>query len=649
MGKKNKKNNQYTAESIQVLEGLDAVRKRPGMYVGSSGTKGLHHILWEVIDNSIDEAMVGACNEIKVILEKKNKRDIAIVIDNGRGIPVGIHKQTGKSALEIVMTKLHAGGKFGGGVYKVTGGLHGVGVSVTNALSEWLRVEVKREESIYYQEYQEGRPLSDIQKKDKSIIKDTTGTAISFIPDSKIFDVTNFDFGAITKRCRQYAYLNKGVKIIIEDRRENKKSPRNLSFYFEGGITSYIKSLNKNKDSIGEIIYFYKEVPKGEIEVAMQYTDSYKEEILSFANTIHTTEGGTHLTGFKIALTRAINNYAKKNKLIKEKDTFVGEDTRNGLTAIISIKLENPQFEAQTKVKLGNPGVKSEVNKAVIEGLSIYLEEHPKEAESVISKCLLSSKARRAAKIARDLVTRKGALEGMTLPGKLADCSSRKPEECELFIVEGNSAGGSAKQGRDRKFQAILPLRGKILNVEKARIDKTLKNKEISSLIIALGTGIDEEFDISKLKYRKIIIMTDADVDGAHIKTLLLTFFYRKFIKLIKEGCLYIAQPPLFMVQKGKNIEYAFSEEEQNEILSRISKDKKDSGITIQRYKGLGEMNASQLWETTMDPKNRILKKVTIKDAEEADKIFEILMGDEVAPRKKYIQTHAKYVKNLDI
>jgi len=674
------KKTDYEAKHIQVLMGLDPVRKRPGMYIGSTGLSGLHHILWEVIDNAIDEAMAGYCDEIKVTLHKDGK---TTVIDNGRGIPVEKHKATKKSALETVMTMLHAGAKFGLGGYKVAGGLHGVGVSVTNALSSFARAEVKRDGKAYMQEYERGKPQTKVKKIKKSIIPFASGTAITFKPDEKIFDVLDFSYKTTLRRVRQYAYLTKGVKITVIDERnvnleekETSQAKRSYSFYFEGGITSYVKYLDRNKKILHPAICIEKGLDGDLLEVALQYTDGFKEQILSFANNVCTIEGGTHLTGFKTALTRTLNSYARKNGFIKEKETFTGDDTREGLTAIISVKLKKPQFEAQTKVRLGNPEIRSLVDKFFSEEFGVFLEEHPDVGRKIIEKCSLASRARIAARAAKETVIRKGILEGMTLPGKLADCSESKPEKTELYIVEGPSAGGSAKQGRDRIFQAILPLRGKILNVERVRLDKMLKSDTIKSLIVALGTGIGDEFDINKLRYGKIIIMTDADVDGAHIRTLLLTLFYRFFEDIIKQGHLYIAQPPLYRIKSGSNIEYAYTEKEKEKIIQKLTtkiqdtskqrkkktgkgkmgfetkelpEEKKVTKISIQRYKGLGEMNPTQLWETTMDPQNRLTKQVTIEDAEKADQIFDILMGKEVEPRKRFIQTHAQGVKNLDI
>jgi len=695
----NKQNNNsvsYEAKDIYVLEGLEPVRKRPGMYIGSTGVEGLHHLIWEVVDNSIDEAMAGFANEVEVALLPQNRVSVK---DNGRGIPVETHKQTKKSALETVMCTLHAGGKFGGESYKVAGGLHGVGVSVVNALSKWMRAEVSRNGAMYAQEYNQGKPKSAVKKIGKC---NAVGTTVFFEPDPEIFKEIRYDWDRILDHLRQQAYLTKGTKITIRDltklecdfsdfygvcevprkkkmvkEQKGDSGERSYSFFFEGGIISYVKFLNNDEQpSHDNIFYVNREVENIQVEAAFQFTDDLQGYEISFANNIHTAEGGMHLTGFRTALTRSLNDYARKNGYLKNSDeNLTGEDVREGLTAVISVKLREPQFEGQTKAKLGNPEARTAVESAVAYGLEEYLEKNPNDAKGILGKCLLASKARQAAKAAKDTVLRKGVLDGLALPGKLADCSSRDPEDSELFIVEGDSAGGSAKQGRDRKFQAILPLRGKILNVEKARLDKALTSKEVKALIIAMGTAIAEEFDISKLRYHRIIIMTDADVDGAHIRTLLLTLFFRYFQPLIEAGHIYIAQPPLYRVAKGKEKHYAYSDAEKDEIVDAFKKAKtakvpkpekksqmsekeenepeeseqKIGGINIQRYKGLGEMNPEQLWETTMDPKNRVLKQVKIEDAKEADKIFDILMGDEVAPRKKFIQTHAKKVRNLDI
>jgi len=671
MPKEAKKSNNYNADSITVLEGLEPVRKRPGMYIGSTSAAGLHHLIWEVVDNSIDEAMAGYATEISVSLLKDG---LVEVVDNGRGIPVEKHKTTGVSALETVLTKLHAGGKFGDGGYKVSGGLHGVGVSVVNALSEYLKAEVHLNGKIWTQEYKTGKPLKAVKPTGTT---KRTGTTITFRPDPSIFTELEFSWGKILDRLRQQAYLTKGITIQVFDQRPGHR-PKKYKFHFEGGIKSYIKSLHRNKAVKNETVFYVdKDINSSKVELALQYNDEYNETILAFANNIHNPEGGTHLVGFRTALTRTLNNYARAKNLIKEKqENLTGDDVREGLTAIISVKLPDPQFEGQTKGKLGNAEMKGYVEQIFGEAFNTFLEEHPKEAEAIIGKCVLSAQARLAARTARATILRKGALEGLTLPGKLADCSSRHPEECELYIVEGDSAGGSAKQGRNRKFQAILPLRGKILNVERARLDKMLANNEIKNLVIALGTNIDDQFDLEKLRYHRIIIMTDADVDGAHIRTLLLTLFFRHFNALITNGHMYIAQPPLYQLKKGVTVRYAYSDAEKEKIIAELGgnvaetieigeendqgenieiaektdEDKKKAvKITIQRYKGLGEMNPEQLWETTMDPARRIVKQVTVEDAAKADQIFDMLMGDNVAPRKNFIQTHAKKVENLDI
>jgi DNA gyrase subunit B len=628
----------YGADQIQVLEGLSAVRKRPGMYIGTTDVAGLHHLIWEVVDNAIDEAMAGHCDNVYVTL---NEDGSVTVDDNGRGIPVDTHKKTKKSALETVLTTLHAGGKFGeGGGYRVSGGLHGVGVSVVNALSEKTIVQVHRDEKVYEQSYSKGLALGELKEIGKT---DRTGTIITFFPDSGIFETTDFDTQTIINRMRQQAYLTKGVTISVIDMRDGKKH----RFYFEGGIKSYVRHLNQNKETIGEIVYIEKDTDDGLIEIALQYTQSFQEHVFTFANNIHTVEGGMHLTGFRTALTRTINNYARKAEFLKEKDNnLTADDVREGMTAVISVKVADPQFEGQTKSKLGNPEMRTAVESVFGELFNEYLEENPNEARFVFGKCALAARARIAARAARDTVIRKGALEGMTLPGKLADCSTKDSEISELFIVEGDSAGGSAKAGRDREIQAILPLRGKILNVEQARLDKILANNEIKALIIAMGTGVGETFDLERLRYGKIVIMTDADVDGAHIRTLLLTLFFRYFKGIIEEGHLHIAQPPLYKLGQGKKIEYVYSEEQKEKVMASLNPDAK---ISVQRYKGLGEMNPNQLWETTMDPERRTLYQVKIEDAERADQVFDTLMGAEVLPRKKFIQAHAKKVRNLDI
>jgi DNA gyrase subunit B len=652
-----KDNSQYGASSIQVLEGLQAVRKRPGMYIGGTGIEGLHHLVWEVVDNCIDEAMAGFATEIGVTIHQDNS---VTVRDNGRGIPVDRHKQTGKSALETVLTVLHAGGKFGGGGYKVSGGLHGVGVSVVNALSVWVKAEIHRDGKAYVQEYRNGgKPVAAL--KVVGTAKDS-GTIISFQADPAVFEVIEYDYKKILDRLRQQAYLTKGVHIKLSDERNNQS----YGFYFEGGIKSYVEHLNHNKVVLNTVpFYVEKQIGDTSVEVSIQYTDSYKENVQSFANNILTPEGGTHLTGFRTALTRCIKDYAKKTGLVKDTNgDLSGDDVREGLSAVISVKLPDPQFEGQTKAKLGNPEIQNQVSQVLAEYFSYYLEENPNEAKMIIGKCMLSARARLAARAARDTVMRKGVLEGSALPGKLADCSSKDATKSEIYLVEGDSAGGSAKQGRDRTFQAILPLRGKILNVEKARIDKMLSSEEIKILIIALGVGIGDNYDIGRLRYQRIVIMTDADVDGAHIRTLLLTFFYRNFPEIIEKGYLYAAQPPLYAISYGSKKQYAYSDEQKDEIVKKLESSKvakvgegprangqqpKAKRISIQRYKGLGEMNPQQLWETTMDPENRILLRITSDNAERADEVFSMLMGDAVEPRKRFIQTHALNVKNLDI
>jgi len=636
----------YGAEQIQVLEGLAPVRKRPGMYIGGTGIEGLHHLVWEVVDNAIDEVMAGYCNSIEVELLPDNKIRVS---DNGRGIPTEKHPQTKKSALETVMTILHAGGKFGGEGYKVSGGLHGVGVSVVNALSIWMEAEVKRNGKIWRQEYKQGKPKTAVKSIGKT---KETGTMVCFEPDPEIFKNREFNFETIINRLRQYAYLNRGVKIKIVDKRHG--TDKTYTFYFDGGIVSYVKHFNQGKE-VKNVIPFYafKEGEDNTVEIALQYYDGFKERILAFANNIHTIEGGTHLAGFKSAMTRCLNSFARKQGFLKEKDENLNsDDIREGLVAIISVKLKEPQFEGQTKTKLGNAEMKSVVAGVMSESFGEYLEKNPHDAKAILGKCILASQARRAARAARETIIRKGALEGMTLPGKLADCSEKKAENSELYIVEGDSAGGSAKQGRDRSFQAILPLRGKILNVERARLDRILSSAEIKALVIALGTNVGEQFDLSKLRYNRIIIMTDADVDGSHIRTLLLTLFYRYFDDLIKEGHVYIAQPPLYKISAGKKSEYVYSDEKKDLVINKMragDTDTKITAINIQRYKGLGEMNPEQLWETTMNPENRIMRQITIEDAEKANAVFDVLMGSDVVPRKKFIQTHAKKVKNLDI
>ncbi len=625
-------------ERIQVLDGLEAVRSLPGMYIGSTGPVGLHHLVSEVVDNSIDEAMAGHCSTIEVILDRDGS---ATISDDGRGIPVYIIEEYGKPAVEIVMTTLHAGGKFDKNTYKVSGGLHGVGVSVVNALSEWLRVEIHKGGKVCVQEYARGVPTGDLLVTGET---DRTGTAITFKPDPRIFQETVFSFVTLSKRLRELAYLNRGVHIVIKDERGDPHPPSVDMYQFDGGIVSFVEYLNENKNTLHDPAYFKKQKDDTDIEIAIQYNEGYADNILSFVNSINTKEGGTHLSGFKTALTRSINRYAKANNLVKNYD-ISGRDTLEGLTAVISARLASPQFEGQTKMKLGNIEVKGLVQSLVGEGLDEFLEENPKVAKKIIDKILEAAKAWEAAKKARELTRRKSALETSSLPGKLADCSERDPAKSEIYLVEGDSAGGSAKQGRDRKFQAILPLRGKILNVEKARLHKILRNNEIRTMITAFGTGIGEELDIAKARYHKISIMTDADVDGSHIRTLLLTFLYRYMPELIEAGYVYIAQPPLYQVKKGKVRRYAFSDEELNAIREEIG----ETGVTVQRYKGLGEMNPSQLWETTMDPETRTMLQVTIEDAMEADRMFTILMGDAVEPRRAFIEKHAREVENLDV
>ncbi len=635
-----KKKNDYGAKDIFVLKGLEPVRKRPGMYIGSTGTEGLHHLIREAVCNGIDEAIMGYCDEITVRLLPNSRVEIA---DNGRGIPVDKHPQTKKSALETVMTTLHAGAKFGGKVYASTGGLHGIGVSAVCALSKYTKVEVCRDGKKYYQEYAKGKATTKVKKEGKC---KESGTTVIFEPDPEIFQKVAFNRKKILNYLRQQAYLNRGVKINLIDKREDKDFE--YSFYFEGGLISYVKYLiHGNVPRHKNIFYISEKKDDVLVQVAFQYTEETEQQEETFANNVYTEDGGSHLTGFRTALTRTLNDYARREDLLKKEDgNLTGSDIREGLTAVISIKIQDPQFEGQTKAKLGNPEAKTAVEAVVSERLKDFLERNPKDARGIIENCILASKARKAARAARQTVLRKGALKGLTLPGKLADCISRKPEESELYIVEGDSAGGSGKQGRDRHFQAILPLRGKILNIERARLDKILSNKEIKSLIIALGTAIADDFDLERLRYHKIIIMTDADIDGAHIRTLLLTLFFRYFKPIIEEGYLYIAQPPLYQIRKGKKIKYAYTEKEKEKVFKSFKGKSKPS---MQRYKGLGEMNPSQLWKTTMNPENRTLLKVSIGDAEEADRIFDVLMGKDVLPRKKFIQTHAKAVKNLDV
>jgi DNA gyrase subunit B len=638
--KKTRKAGEYTAKDIYVLKGLEPVRMRPGMYIGSTGIDGLHHLIWEVVDNCLDEAMAGYAKNIEVILLPNNRVRVS---DDGRGIPVEKHPDTGKSTLETVLTTLHAGGKFGGEAYKVSGGLHGVGISVVCALSTYMLAEVQRDGGIYQQEYFRGKPKYAVKKVGSS---NKTGTTQTFDADPQIFSEIKYDPKRILNHLRQQAYLTKGVKIIFKDERI-KGQETSYTFYFEGGVSSYVKYLVEGNTPRHPNIFSVAMEKDGIwVEAAFQYTQEMECTEESFANNIYTVEGGTHISGFRTALTRSLNDYARREGFLKEKDeNFSGDDVREGLTAVVSVKIRSPQFEGQTKAKLGNPEAKNAVEAATSEGLSDYLERNPSDARAVIENCLLATKARLAAKAARQTVLRKGALEGLALPGKLADCLSRKPEESEIYIVEGDSAGGSSKQARDRRFQAILPLRGKILNVERARLDKMLASKEIKALIIAMGTGIGEDFDITKLRYHRIVIMTDADVDGAHIRTLLLTFFYRHFRPVVDAGHIYIAQPPLYKIQSGKNVKYAYSDDQKDKAVKEMGK----TSVSIQRYKGLGEMNPDQLWETTMNPENRTLLQVTVEEAHEADKTLDILMGEEVEPRKKFIQTHAKAAKNIDI
>ncbi len=640
MGKQEKVTNSYNEDSIQVLEGLEAVRKRPGMYIGTVSVRGLHHLVYEIVDNSVDEALAGYCNEIQIILNKDNT---ATVIDNGRGIPIGIHHKMGIPTVEVVYTVLHAGGKFGGGGYKVSGGLHGVGASVVNALSNWLEVEVSNGEGIYKQRFERGKTVSKLER-----IADTkkTGTKVTFLPDDTIFETLNFENDTLTQRLREMAFLNKGLKIVFNDMRPEE--PILQEFHYEGGLTSFVEFLNKNKESLHKKPIYIEGGTDVPVEIAIQYTTAYSENSYSFVNNINTHEGGTHLEGFKRSLTKCFNDYARKYNILKDKDANLqGEDIREGMTAVVSVKVSEPQFEGQTKTKLGNSNVAGVVSSIMNEKLAAFLEENPSVAKTVLEKCITASRAREAARKARDLARRKTALEGNSLPGKLADCSSKNPEECELYLVEGDSAGGSAKQGRDRRFQAILAMWGKMLNVEKTRIDKIYNNEKLLPVITAIGAGIGSDFDISKIRYGKIIMMADADVDGAHIRTLLLTFFFRYMRPLLEHGKIYAAQPPLYkIVKKGiKEDIYCYSDEELAKKLEEIGKE----NTTIQRYKGLGEMNPGQLWETTMNPETRILVKIDLADAAKADQIFTILMGDEVAPRREFIEQNAHLVTNLDI
>ncbi|HBF0595073.1 TPA: DNA topoisomerase (ATP-hydrolyzing) subunit B [Clostridioides difficile] len=630
---------EYGASQIQVLEGLEAVRKRPGMYIGSTSPRGLHHLVYEVVDNSIDEALQGYCSDIYVSI---NEDGSVLVKDNGRGIPVEIHPKTGKSTLETVLTNLHAGGKFGGGGYKVSGGLHGVGVSVVNALSKWMVAEVYLNGKIYKQTYEKGLPTSKLEVVGESQDK---GTMIQFMPDETIFDEIEFKYETLEYRLRELSFLNKGIKIVFEDKREGQEKRK--EFHYTGGLVEYIKYLNKSRTGIhDDIVYIDKKVDDCFVELAMQYTDGYTENIYSFANNINTHEGGSHLSGFKAALTKTVNDYAKRNKFLKENDVnLLGEDIREGLTAVVSVKLPEPQFEGQTKTKLGNSFMRGIVDSVTVDELGSFLEENPSTARIIVDKALRAQRAREAAKKARELTRRKSVLESTSLPGKLADCAEKDPSKSEIFLVEGDSAGGSAKQGRDRNSQAILPLRGKILNVEKSRLDRILSSDEIKNMITAYGCGIGEDFDIDKARYHKIIIMTDADVDGAHIRTLLLTFFFRYMRPLIDEGYVYAAQPPLYKVTKQKKEHYVYSDKELNILLDEIGR----NGVELQRYKGLGEMNAEQLWETTMNPETRTLLQVTVEDAAIADEVFSMLMGDKVAPRREFIEENARFVRNLDI
>jgi DNA gyrase subunit B len=639
--KKAQKVSSYAAKDIQVLEGLEAVRRRPGMYVGGTDIKAMHHLVYEVVDNSIDEALAGACDNITITIHTDQSVSVE---DDGRGIPVDMHPEQKKPALEVVMTMLHAGGKFGGEGYKVSGGLHGVGVSAVNALSEWCEVEVKRDGKVYFQRYERGAPVAAVEVIDKSP-KNETGTKTTFMFDREIFDGDfSYKYNTLVQRFREMAFVTGGVTIKLLDERENKE----MNFYFEGGITSFVRYLNRNRGTLHPIVYVEKDVDSTGIEVALQYTDAYSESVYSFANTINTIDGGTHLTGMRAAITRTINDYARKNSLLKDSDpNFSGDDTREGMTAIVSIKHRDPQFESQTKVKLMNAEVQTQVQQVLTDSFYEFLEQNSRAARSIVQKCLTSARARDAARKARDLVIRKSALESLTLPGKLADCSERDPSRSELYIVEGDSAGGSAKQGRDRHFQAILPLRGKILNTERARLDKILSNNEVKALISAMGTSIGETFNLEGLRYGRVIIMTDADVDGSHIRTLLLTFFFRYMPSLIDAGHLYIAQPPLYRLSYKNKVEYAYTEAERETISKALGGN--GAKIGLQRYKGLGEMNPVQLWETTMDPEKRTLLQVTIEDAAAADRTFDMLMGSAVPPRRRFIQTHAREVRNLDV
>jgi len=634
-------NAQYNADQIQVLEGLEGVRKRPAMYIGSTDARGLHHLVYEVVDNAIDEALAGFCDTIVVTIEADGS---VSVDDNGRGIPVDIHPREGIPALEVVLTMLHAGGKFGGGGYRVSGGLHGVGVSVVNALSESLEAWVRRDGRIHYQAFSRGATVAPLEVKGPA---DTTGTTIKFRPDPDIFETLDFSFDTLSFRLREFAFLSAGTKIVLRDERGGEDGRRENVFQYDGGIRSFVEFINKAKDPVhADVIYVSKELESVSVETAIQYNDGYSENMLCFANYVNTTEGGTHLSGFRSALTRSINDYARKTSILKDNDeNLTGDDVREGLTAVLSVKLEDPQFEGQTKTKLGNSEMRGIVDSVLTEGLAVYFEENPGTARKIVEKCVAAARAREAARKAKELTRRKSALEISSLPGKLADCTLRDPALCELYIVEGDSAGGSAKSGRDRRFQAIMPIRGKILNVEKARIDRIFANVEIRAMITALGTGIGEDFDITKLRYSKVVIMTDADVDGAHIRTLLLTFFFRFMRPLIENGNILIAQPPLYMVRQGKKEHYVYSDRELQETLNNLG----GGNYPVQRYKGLGEMNSEQLWETTMNPATRTMLKVTMEDAIAADQIFTMLMGDKVEPRREFIETHAKYATELDV
>ena len=637
----------YSASDIQVLEGMEAVRKRPGMYIGSTDQRGLHHLIYEIVDNSVDEFMGGYCSSVSITIQSDGS---VLVEDNGRGIPVDKHATTGMTALETVMTTLHAGGKFGGKAYAVSGGLHGVGASVVNALSQWVKVAVTRDNKIFKQEYSRGITQSEMTSEENTDeVKDSTGTAIEFMPDIEIFGDLVYDFGILSNRFKEMAYLNKGLEISFKSDWHSSRWPNNeVTYYFDGGISSFVRGLNQKRGVVHEEpIYVEKDFEGTKVEVALQYNDSYSEFVYAFANCINTEDGGTHVTGFRSALTRVLNDFGRKSKLIRDGEpNLAGEDTREGITAVISVKLKDPQFEGQTKNKLGNPEARTQVETVLGEALQIFLEDNPKEAKSIIDKCMTSQRAREAARKARELIIRKNAMDGGGLPGKLADCSEKNPELCEIYLVEGDSAGGTAKMGRNRRFQAILPLWGKILNVEKARADKIVEHDAIRSMITAIGAGLDEDFDVEKLRYHRVIIMCDADVDGSHIRTLLLTFIFRHMPELIQHGHLYIAQPPLYKISVGRKDQYVYSDVEREEVLEQLEGKR---NVSIQRYKGLGEMNSDQLWNTTMNPESRTLLQVSVADAVIADDTFTVLMGDEVAPRRNFIQTHALEVTNLDI